>query len=78
MKQFLFFLVSITILIYSTATDVIGQQSRFKASVLAGVNLTQLDGDMLAGFHQIGFNGGGALCLNPKSDNTCLDDAVCG
>jgi len=33
-------------------------QERFKAGVVAGVNLNQVDGDALIGFHQLGFQGG--------------------
>lgn len=34
------------------------QAQTFKAAVVGGVNLSQLDGDYLAGFHKIGLNGG--------------------
>ncbi len=33
-------------------------QERFKAGIVAGVNLNQIDGDLLIGFHQLGFQGG--------------------
>lgn len=35
-----------------------GKAQRFKAGVVAGANLNQIDGDLLIGFHHIGFHGG--------------------
>ena len=34
------------------------QSQTFRASLLAGTNFSQVDGDDLLGFHQLGFNGG--------------------
>lgn len=34
---------------------------RFEASVVAGINLSQIDGDRLAGFNQIGVSAGGKV-----------------
>ena len=38
----------------------------FEAGILAGVNLSQLHGDGLAGFNQIGLNAGGRVAITPS------------
>ncbi|MEM6965342.1 MAG: outer membrane beta-barrel protein [Bacteroidota bacterium] len=42
------------------------QAQTFKAGLLAGFNLSQLHGDDLAGFNQIGFNAGGRVAVTPN------------
>lgn len=39
--------------------DVLAQ--RFKASLVGGFNMSQIDGDKLGGFHQVGINAGGRV-----------------
>lgn len=34
---------------------------RFKASLIGGFNMSQIDGDKLGGFHQVGINAGGRV-----------------
>lgn len=52
----------LAVLLLSVGGYATGQQSTgdrtFRASALAGLNLSQIDGDDLLGFHQPGFNGG--------------------
>ena len=49
-------LLLLLVLIGGSLTSVSGQ--RFKASLIGGFNLAQLDGDDLSGFNQIGVNAG--------------------
>ncbi|MEL6944126.1 MAG: hypothetical protein AAFO82_15815, partial [Bacteroidota bacterium] len=48
------FLIIFTLLIVS----VLQAQQRFKGAVVAGMNVSQIDGDLLFGFNKFGFNGG--------------------
>ena len=58
MKRSRFFLFGIlfSLFAFSNLTA-----QRFEASVVAGVNLSQLDGDKLNGFHLVGANVGGKV-----------------
>ncbi len=48
------------LLLFAMTTLSVNAQ-RFVGGVVAGVNLSQIDGDRLAGFHKIGFNAGGKV-----------------
>ncbi len=52
MKHFLFLLLFVLI----AGADAFAQ--RFQAGVVAGINMAQIDGDELAGYHQPGLNAG--------------------
>ena len=48
-------------------TDFVPDQTaagvRFKAALTGGVNLSQLEGDLLSGYHRVGFNVGGEVSV---------------
>jgi len=46
-----------------TKQDDIQVDKRFKGAIIAGMNLTQVDGDEVYGFKKIGFNGGFAAII---------------
>lgn len=48
----------VIILTFSLPMLSFAQGGTFKAGLVAGVNLAQLDGDILAGYNKIGFHGG--------------------
>ncbi len=37
------------------------EDARFRATILLGLNVAQIDGDLLAGFNKLGFNAGGQV-----------------
>jgi hypothetical protein len=55
MQKWKVFLLFLTLLAGSVTSS---SAQRFKASLLGGFNLAQLDGDDLSGFNKIGINGG--------------------
>jgi hypothetical protein len=60
---------SILILLF-TSISLLNAQNRFKAGVAAGINLTQLDGDLQQGYDKFGFNLGlrGFVMVKPQFD----------
>jgi hypothetical protein len=56
MTRFLYRLT--VLLVFLNAITLRAQEQRFKASILGGFNFAQIDGDLLYGYHQIGFCAG--------------------
>lgn len=56
MRHFAYHIILIALLVTGGTTELSAQ--RFKAGLIGGVNLAQLDGDKLTGFNKIGFNAG--------------------
>lgn len=61
LKLFRIFLLSTLVFIFSKDT----QAQTFEAGLIGGVNLSQLNGDLLVGFNRIGFNVGGRVAITP-------------
>jgi hypothetical protein len=55
--RFLFFIISLIFAVNMQAQEAAPVQ-RFKAAAVFGVNLSQIDGDLLVGYNQPGINGG--------------------
>ncbi len=61
MAKYLYLLFLANLFFLSTTCSLHAQERRFKAAAIVGANLSQLDGDRLAGFNSIGFNAGGRV-----------------
>ena len=58
------------VVFFGVLFSVNAQERRFTASIIAGVNAAQIDGDELAGFHRLGLTGGlrGGYDFSEKTD----------
>lgn len=56
-----FALLPVILICLVTENPLHAQEQRFKGGIVAGINLSQIDGDKLSGYNQIGVNAGGRV-----------------
>ncbi|MCB0556047.1 MAG: hypothetical protein KDD02_21045, partial [Phaeodactylibacter sp.] len=62
MKKIQLFLAVLFLLFtVSLSAQTTGPERRFEGGLVAGFNMSQIDGDLLHGFHKLGFNAGGRV-----------------